>query len=118
MQRISRVVLAFAVAPIAATAAVMAILATIDGSHHPVGFYILVVSFAYGVNLVLGVPAFLFTRSWNVRAPVSCALVAVVLGLVPAAFLWFIFSSTLLSIATIAGAGVAGLVFGAVVYGT
>jgi hypothetical protein len=112
-----RMIVAFAIAPLLPVAVISAIWASY-GRHLPnIGLLLSVATYAYGAELVLGVPAYLLTRTWQLRRPLQYALIAAVIALLPALPLCFLTAAFFTPICMVVGAAVAGYVFGAIILG-
>jgi uncharacterized membrane protein len=64
----ARIGLAFAVSPAASTLTVVAALSVIGHALPSVGYVATVAALAYGVAVVLGIPAFLLSRGWRLHS--------------------------------------------------
>jgi len=108
-----RVTVAFLLAPLAASIAVTCALLPFDRIALP-GFAVAATFVSYLCALVMGVPAFLLTRSRKLTYPAQYAIVGFVIGTVPALLFGSLLSDAFLGTAILGGAVVEALVFGAI----
>lgn len=83
MSRAVRLVVAAIALPLVATAVVFTIVA-VSSELPPVGFVVVVGILSLLVTFVLGIPAYLLSRSWHLRSPAAYAAVGGAVGAIPA----------------------------------
>ena len=110
MNRTANITVGFAAAPIVATVIVWLYVAVTSGAP-PIGFTLNVGVIAFGVAAILGVPAYLLTRSWRLKSMLSVGLVGAVVGLLPAVLLAQVSRDLQLPLITVFSSAVAGAVF-------
>jgi hypothetical protein len=108
---LSRVFLAFVVAPLAAAALLWSLM---RASREPlsVAFFVSALVYAYIVAGVLVVPADTLISSRSLRAPYGNALIGALAGLVPAGLLYVVTAQIFLMLAIVMASAFGGLVFG------
>jgi hypothetical protein len=68
MAPIGRVITAFTVSPAASTLTMVAVLSVIGRAIPSAGYVFTVAALAYGAAIVLGIPAFLLSRGWQLHS--------------------------------------------------
>jgi len=106
-----RVLLAFAVAPVASIALLWFLMA-VSRTPLSVGFVLNALVYAYIFAGVLGVPAYFLTSSRNLRAPYGHALIGALIGSVPAGLLYYFTTQLSFIVAIVLASAAGGLVFG------
>jgi FtsH-binding integral membrane protein len=107
----NRVLFAFALAPLAATAVLWAWLAVSGQVPNP-AFTFSVLWYAYITAGIFGVPAYFLTSSRNLHAPYGHALIGALIGVVPAGLLSRFTTHSSFIIGIVVASAAAGLVFG------
>ena len=109
-----RTLTAFAVAPAVGAFVVFLCLLVLTHSQFEIGFLVSMLSIAYPLTLIVGVPVFLLTRSWAIISVWMYVLLGALVACFAAVPLAFGFPASLALSALAAGA-VAGLAFGLIV---
>lgn len=114
MTAVARTAAAFLVAPIVGASVATLTLLSIGGAALR-GFLFAALIVAFLTTFVVGIPTYLLSRSWHLQSRRAYALLGGVLGLAPAALLYFLTDAYQLPSATIFGAAAGGLAFGCMI---